>query len=362
MARGYNAAGDLPVAQLVDGTDTARLFQDYVSVVREQNTRQNTLISLLSHKTTLASEAVLQSIDSGELELASEYGEPVGARPGFEHVTLGFKFDWYDLATRMTGRFLADATREQTDAIANAALAADNKTTFKGVMSALLNNTARTNEQGHAVVPLWNGDGSLPPAHDGVAFDGNHKHFVTSGTASLAAAGGQVALDALMSTVLEHGYADNGGQLLLLVNRQEGQQVRAYRAGANGLYDFIPGEGAPARITGEVVIGKTPPAAIGDQPLIGAYGPAWVAENGLIPKNYVICLVTRGANSPHNPVAFREHKTANLRGLRIVPGGDTYPLTSAFYTRGFGTGVRHRSAAAVMQVTANPAYTVPAGY
>lgn len=365
MARGYNAAGDIPVNNLIDGTDAAALFRDYVAVVKAQNARQSSLVGLLSFKTTLASEAVLQSIDAGEMELASEYGEPTGIRPGFVSSVLGFKFDWYDLATRMTDRFLADATREQTDAITNAALGADNNTTFKAVMSALLNNTARVNAEGVAVKPLWNGDAEVPPPHDGVTFAAGHNHYLTSGTANLSAAGGQIAVDALIGVATEHGYADNGGQLLLLVHEQEASQIRGFRtaaAGGEGLYDFIPGEGAPARITSEVVVGDTPPAKVGEQALIGAYGPAWVAQNNLIPKGYVVAVITRGANNAQNPVAFREHPTANLRGLRIVPGSSEYPLTNSFYSRGFGTGVRHRGAAAVMQVTVNPAYAVPAGF
>ncbi len=363
MARGINAAGDLPVAQLLDGSDAAQLFKDYVEVVKAQNDKQDTLVSLLTFKTTLASDAVLQSIDAGELELASEYGQPVGIRPGLTSITLGYKFDWYDLATRMTARWLADASKEQADALTNAALAADNKTTFKAVMGSLFNNTARVNEQGVAVQPLWNNDGTVPPPHDGKTFAATHQHYVTSGTANLTAAGGQIAVDALIENVREHGYDAKGGQLLLLVNRQEANQIRGFRAGASGSFDFIPGEGAPARITSEVVVGQTPPAKLGEQPLIGAYGPAWVAENNLIPAGYVVCVVTRGTNSSQNPIGFREHPTTNLRGLRIVPGPNPdYPLTSAFYVRGFGVGVRHRGAAAVMQVTASPTYTAPAGF
>ncbi|MGI8845648.1 MAG: hypothetical protein ACR2HC_05670 [Thermoleophilaceae bacterium] len=62
-------------------------------------------------------------------------------------------------------------------------------------------------------------------------------------------------------------------------------------------------------------------------------------------------------------MGFREHRRPEYRGLRQIPGGSsTYPLTDSFYQRSFGTGVRHRGAAVVMQITANTAYAAPASY
>jgi hypothetical protein len=174
-------------------------------------------------------------------------------------------------------------------------------------------------------------------------------------------------VDALMDLPREHGYAEgDSGRLVLLVNRQEGNRIRGFRsvaAGGAGLYDFIPGAGAPPRLTTETVVGDTPPAKFGDQPIIGAYGPALVAENSLIPKGYVLCVASAGPDSPFNAVGFREHPTASLRGVRLVKGENSeYPLINSFYARGFGTGVRHRGAAAVLQVTASPTYAAPAAF
>ena len=57
-----------------------------------------------------------------------------------------------------------------------------------------------------------------------------------------------------------------------------------------------------------------------------------------------------------------EHR-ADLRGLRLVKGPDRdYPLTDSFYLHGFGTGIRHRGAGVVMQITASGSYTTPAAY
>lgn len=366
MARGFHASGDL-LTTLVDGTDLNRLWSDYTTLTKAYNARRTTLASLLTFKTTLAADAVLQSFTGSEFEDASEYGEPVGSRPTVDHADLGYTFKWRDAANRFTWQFLADATREQTDAIANSMLEADNKQVFQEILQALLNPTTRVNKEGHVVYPLWNGAGTMvPPEHDGRTFAANHQHFVTSGTANLSAAGGQVAIDALMELVLEHGYGDGtNGHLVLLVNRQEGNQIRGFRSvagGGGGSYDFIPGEGAPARITTEAIIGDTPPDKIGDQPLIGAYGPAFVGESSLIPAQFVVAVATGGPNSSFNPIGFRQHPTTSMQGLQIIGGPNkSYPLEGSFFVRGFGTGIRHRGAGAVMQVTTNGAYTAPSG-
>lgn len=101
-----------------------------------------------------------------------------------------------------------------------------------------------------------------------------------------------------------------------------------------------------------------PPAEFERLPVLGSVGPALVIEDGLVPAGYVIAVATGGANSAVNAVGFREHTRPELRGLRQIPGGGAYPLTESFYNRGCGTGVRHRGAAAVMQVTAG-SYVAP---
>jgi hypothetical protein len=52
-----------------------------------------------------------------------------------------------------------------------------------------------------------------------------------------------------------------------------------------------------------------------------------------------------------------------MQGLRLVKGANPdYPLIDSFYNRGFGTGVRQRGGAAVMQITASGTYTPPTSY
>lgn len=60
---------------------------------------------------------------------------------------------------------------------------------------------------------------------------------------------------------------------------------------------------------------------------------------------------TGGAGNLQNLVGFREHKNPLYRGLRILPGNDQrYPLVESYYTRAFGTGIRQRAGAVVMQI------------
>jgi hypothetical protein len=52
---------------------------------------------------------------------------------------------------------------------------------------------------------------------------------------------------------------------------------------------------------------------------------------------------------------------AAYQGLRHIPGHwNGYPLQDSFFARGFGVGVRHRSAAVVCQITSSNSYTAPA--
>jgi hypothetical protein len=96
---------------------------------------------------------------------------------------------------------------------------------------------------------------------------------------------------------------------------------------------------------------------------IGTYGPFHVVEEGLIPAGYAVAIASGGPDNLGNPVGFREHSNAAYRGLKLIPGQvSDYPLIGSFYRRGFGTGIRHRGALAIMQVKASGNYAVPAAY
>jgi hypothetical protein len=46
-----------------------------------------------------------------------------------------------------------------------------------------------------------------------------------------------------------------------------------------------------------------------------------------------------------------------------MPGNQQrYPLIDGYYVHGFGTGIRRRTGAVIMQITSGGSYTIPAQY
>ena len=115
----------------------------------------------------------------------------------------------------------------------------------------------------------------------------------------------------------------------------------------------------PAYFTNEQIVGAIPPTDFEGLRVLGSYGDAWLIESHYVPSGYVIVAATGGLDSDRNPVGFREHTNPAYSGLRHIPGANRYALQDSFYARGFGTGVRHRGAAVVMQVTDDANYTAP---
>jgi hypothetical protein len=92
----------------------------------------------------------------------------------------------------------------------------------------------------------------------------------------------------------------------------------------------------------------------------GSYGGALVIKSYYVPSGYVAVVATGGPNDSGNPVGFREHVNPAYQGLRHIPGRGPYPIQESFFARGFGVGVRHRSAAAIAQIKSSGSYTAPA--
>lgn len=363
--RGYHADGDI-IRETVDGVSLNDLWGDYQASLNEWNTYRDRLVSFLTFNTTLVSEQVFQGGSTADFEEATEYGEPVGHRPQLAGETMGYPFKWWDLAGRYTWQYLANATAQETDAFNNMALEADNRLVFMHVMRTLFANSRRVNKEGVPVYPFYSGEaGDQPHDYKMRTFADNHNHFVTTGAATLDAPD----LEALMTLMTEHGYTQrNGYNMVVLVNEAEGNVIRQFRSTANGgtgLYDFVPAAGTPSFLLPEDMRteGGRPGSTIAGLEVIGAYGNATIVQEDFIPAGYLVAFVTGGEQNLTNPLAIREHPTATLRGLKLAKGKQPdYPLIDSFYVRGFGVGVRHRGAGAIMQVTANAAYTVPAQY
>lgn len=239
---GYNTEGDVLVNTTADGVDVNALWAEVQSVLKAWNAERGAVASLLSHYTINAADAVPQSIADESFEVASEFGEPESLRAPSNAILLGNTLIDYDKAGRFTWKFLRDSTAEQIRAVANYAVAADNKLVSGLIVNRMFNPTPQTNEFGHTCYSLWNGDGMVPPTYLGKTFDATHTHYLVSGSAEVDSGD----LEAAITHVTEHGYGlDAGSRLIAFMNPVEADEVSAFRAGqVNNTVvakaDFIP--------------------------------------------------------------------------------------------------------------------------
>lgn len=358
---GFNDASDV-ITQTIDGADLNAMWREFQTTLSMHNRSRTALINRLVFGVGNPVERVMYPSDE-QFEEASEFGEPKGIRLG-KRFALGYDFKWYDLGIRYTWMFLAEADQEQLRALHNTALTADVSLMFDKVFRAIFNNTTRSteiNEQAIAVYPFYNADGVMvPPSFRGQTFDATHNHYLTSGAATIDS--GDV--DAQVEHLYHHGYRQNlGYTLILLVNRQEGDTIRGFSTTGGDKYTFIPGDavGGGTFVQDGRIVGRPNLAGIPDA--IGTYGPVVVVENDWIPAGYTIMLASGGERNIGNPVGIREHARPGLRGMQLVKGRvPDYPLQDSFYRHGLGTGVRHRGAGVVMEITADATYDPPAVY
>lgn len=365
QARGFNTEGDV-LSQTADGRPLNEMWNEFLDLLNQWNEARSTIVEALTFPVAEPIEDVPQG-GGDDFEEASEFGVPKSIRGG-AFFSLAYDFKWYDLSTRFTWKFLAEAPASQVTAMTNMALEADNRLTFSKVLKAIFNNVNRTADirnQPFNVYPFYNNDGTVPPRWKNTTHLGTHDHYISAGGAPITSAD----LDAMEEHLKHHGYGrQNGSTLVLMVNTQELAVIRSFRVATGSSYDFIPGGGQPPWLlptnTGGVVTpqGTPIPASIGGLTVVGRYGSWLVVEEDYIPAGYMFGFATGGGNNASNPVGFREHARPELRGMRIVKGREPdYPLIDAYYHRGFGTGVRHRGAGVVMQVAAG-AYVIPADY
>lgn len=361
-AHGYNAAADI-VTQTADGVDLNVFWREFQETMALANAERQRMIDILTFPVVNPTERVPQ-VSGARFEKASEYGEPVGIRPRTAYFTLGYDMDWYDLAARFTWKFLADATRDQVDAINAMALDADNAMIFEKVMEALFLNENRLadidGEQDVNVYSLYNGDdGTVPPRYKSYVHDANHNHYLTTGSAEVDSGD----LDAMYEHLVHHGYSKvNGMTVFLMANRQQVNTIKTFRIDDGDGADFIPAAGSPGMYLPRDVelLGGQPAANFRGLNVAGSYGDFLVIEEDTIPPKYMTMIATGGRANLNNPVGFRQHRNASLQGLRLVKGPNPdYPLIDSFYNRGFGTGIRQRGGAVIMQVKETGDYVPP---
>lgn len=360
------------LVQAADGSDINEVWSDIQMLLAWYNSQRNRLIDYLMFPVdeVISYVGVPNEVD---FELASEYGKPTAIRGG-SYYYRGYDFQFYDLAVRYTWMFLAEASSAQIDNYSNMALEADNRLLFKKVMSTLFNSA---NGVGVAdknipttVYKLFNADGEVPLPYKNITFTGSHTHYQTSYGLPSQIQNASIqpqTLDDVENDFYSHGYTlQNGFDMVLWCNRQEGLKIRQFKVANGARYDFIPSKdygggvyipfnsGIVARPDGSPVDGE-----------IGTYGPWHIIEEPYIPAGYVAGLASGGEQNLNNPIGFREHSNPAYRGLKIIPGPNgSYPLQEAHYRRGFGTGVRQRGGGFVVQIvnSTSTTYTVPTAY
>lgn len=357
---GTNTQGDV-LTQTVDGRPLNDMWAEFQRSIGLWNQARTALVQALTFPVTNPIEEVPQ-ISGAEFEEASEFGVPKGIRGG-SFFSMGYDFKWYDLAVRYTWQYLAEATAAQVESLNNTALEADNRLVFSKVMQAIFagntNRTANIRQQAVNVYGFYNNDGTVPPDWKNNTFSGTHNHYITSGAATVDSGD----LDDMETHLVEHGYGtSNGSTLILLVNRAQLTTIRTFRVATGDSNDYVPvASSVPFLSTG--MQGQAVPTTVNGLKVAGQYGSWLIVEEDYVPSGYMVGFATGGQNQATNPVGFRQHANASLAGLRLVKGRDNdYPLVDSFYNRGFGTGIRHRGAGIVMQVTSSASYSVPATY
>jgi hypothetical protein len=360
---GYNERGDV-ITETTDGFPLNRMWDEFQKTIRMWNSQRDALTNLLTFNVTTLIEGVRYPIEQ-DFEEASEFGEPKGVRLG-PSFRMGYDFKWWDLAIRYTWMFLAEATQAQLQALNNTALEADNRLMFTRVMRQVFNSTTKVADidgESVNVYPFYNGDTMVPPKWKNTVHTTGHNHYLESG-ASVVDSGD---LDDMQNHLTHHGYTSiRGYRLVLLVNPQEGETIRAFARDQGDKYDFLPS----ANIGGGLyvppnggIIGAPPLANLPGLLSIGTYGQFTVVEEDYIPAGYMFAFATGGELNVGNPVGIRQHEQSSLQGLRLVKGRDNdYPLIDSFYLHGMGTGVRHRGAGVVMEIGSGGTYTIPSDY
>jgi hypothetical protein len=362
--KGISIAGDVLVNETSDGVNLNDIWREIGTALELYNQHRSTIVRLLSYPTIAVADVIPQSVEGGSFEVATEMGVPTALREPADSLRLGYNFQDYDKRLSASWKFLRSATEEQVTAQVTRIFEADNRLVSGTILRRLLSPAQQFNEWQHVCYPIWSGDGMVPPSHMGKTFDGGHTHFLTSGSTSIDSAD----IEDLLRTVTEHGYGrfgSQGGQLIILANPNEVEDMTFWRAGVEYAagkipkFDFVPSQATPAYFTTEHLVGSVAPSEFNGLQVLGSYGDAWLIESHYVPAGYVIVAATGGLDSDMNPVGFREHVNTAYHGLRHIPGRGPYPLQDSFYARGFGVGVRHRGAAAVMQVTESATYAPP---
>lgn len=223
---GTATRGDVLVNELNDGVGLDDIWDEITDALTEYNKQKSALAGLLSFKTTNVADVVPQSAEVPLFEEATEFGAPVGiADPSY--LSLGFSFKDFDIASRMSWRYLREADSEQVVNRVARILAGDNQLVNGSIVQRLLDPAVRVNDWGHTVYGLYNGD-MQPPDYLGRKLTADHKHYLTTLGTSLDS----IHVEAGISHVKEHGYGAQSGRFLLLMHPDDvvSSKITSWRA------------------------------------------------------------------------------------------------------------------------------------
>lgn len=365
-AKGYNQTDDL-LLETVDGVALASLYDEIIASVNMLNAQRSPLIQALSFPVTDPFEEIMPIV-SEDFEEADEFGQPKAIRLGTPW-NMGYDLKYMDIGLRYTFRFLGRATSSQIRALNNTALDADQRLVMKTVLERIFRNitdsaTLESSGRVVSVYPFFNGDvttlPAVPPAWKSYTHTNTHTHYlVTAGTALVS-----TDLDAAYDHIHHHGYTQGGATVYVMMNRQETKVARTFRVADGDAYDFIPVAGSPDATFRGTLVGSLPSGNVAPAPnvfpgVVGFYGPTAIVEEDYIPAGYMLTIASGGKFNNRNPVGIREHENAALRGLKLIPQFERYPLREAFYHHAIGSGVRHPAAGVVQQIKASGSYEIP---
>ena len=276
------------VSQLADGLSLDELWREFEIILNFWNTERISITDLLTFRTTVAGEAVVQSIDSGPFERATEQGVAVSQGVPLEAAVLGYdRHDW-DRRWAASWKFMRDSSAEQVRTVFQAILHADIRLVTGRVLRRLLSPAISHNEAGWPVYGLWAAEtGVVPPPFGFNTFDDTESMYIASGATTLDSAD----IEDAVRKVQSHGYGLSegaGGQMLIIANPAEAELIRSWRAnvesrsgGPKAKYDFVGASSQPAHFTPDVLVGERVAGEWNGVRVQGNYDVSLLVESGV---------------------------------------------------------------------------------
>ncbi|MBA3891543.1 MAG: hypothetical protein H0X64_13535 [Gemmatimonadaceae bacterium] len=276
---------------------------------------------------------------SGEMVETDEYGRAATqkATPG---QTVGFPLRQFQYSIGWTRNFLKVATPADIAIAQQAAQKAHLQRIRREIQRGLFISANFTfldhliDNVSLAVKRLVNADGAaIPEGPNGESFDGaSHTHYIAR-AAALAASD----VDALVSTVLEHGH---GGRIKIVVSTANAAAIAALSGFQALSTAFVSAGSADARTAATLDFTRA------DNRLIGYWNGSYeVWTKPWAIANYFLAY---DASDARKTLVFREREQSALRGLRVAAEIDLYPLRAQYMESEFGLGVWNRTNGAVL--------------